>query len=80
MTLVNGNAYAQVFTNTHNFVAVYPMREKQMAGKALVEFTSNIGIPEWLSSDYSKEQTGPETTFVWTAKKLHIDLKVSEPH
>jgi hypothetical protein len=42
---LNGNKYAQVFANTNNFVAVYPMRSKTMAGDALAEFTQDFGIP-----------------------------------
>jgi hypothetical protein len=42
---MNGNKVAQVFSNSNNFVAVYPMRSKAMAGDALAEFTQDYGIP-----------------------------------
>jgi hypothetical protein len=76
---INGNKYAQIFSNTRNFVAVYPMEKKSMAGDALKEFTQDYGIMNRLYSDGSREQTGAKTTFVKTAKKMHIELRVSEP-
>ena len=76
---LNQNKYAQVFSNTNNFVAVYPMRSKTMAGDALKEFAQDFGIPDRLYSDGSKEQTKADTDFVKTAKKLHIELRVTEP-
>jgi hypothetical protein len=50
-----------------------------MAGDALNEFTQDYGIMNCLYSDGSREQTGAKTTFVKTAKKMHIELCVSEP-
>jgi hypothetical protein len=73
--LLNGNKYAQVFADTNNFVAVYPMRSKTMAGDALAEFTQDFGVPTRIYSDGSKEQTEQGTTFVKTAKMLHIELR-----
>jgi hypothetical protein len=76
---LNGNKYAQVFANTNNFVAIYPMRSKTMAGDALAEFTQDFGTPTRIYSDGLKEQTEQGTTFVKTAKQLHIELRQTEP-
>lgn len=48
---LNQNKVAQVFANTNNFVAVYPMRAKSMAGDALKEFAHDYGIMPRLYSD-----------------------------
>ena len=54
---LDGNRYAQVFTNQSYFAKIYPMDTKRKAGDALKIFCQEFGIPEKLVFDGSKEQT-----------------------
>ena len=58
---VDGNRYAQVFTNNSYFAKLYPMSKKRFAGNALKIFSKEFGVPEKFISDVSKEQTGKHT-------------------
>ena len=55
---LEGNKYAQVFSNKSYFLKVYPMENKKEAGDALKIFCREFGIPKNLISDGSKKQTG----------------------
>ena len=61
---LDGNKYAQVFTNRSFFVATYPMEKKNLAGDALRRFTNEYGVPDKLIFDGSGEQTGKNTDFI----------------
>jgi hypothetical protein len=52
---LNGNRYAQVFSNGGFFAKVYPMARKADAGIALKTFITELGVPESLTIDGSKE-------------------------
>ena len=58
---LDGNQYAQVFTNRGYFAKLYPMESKSSSGDALKIFCREFGVPEKLISDGSKEQTGKNT-------------------
>ena len=74
------NTCAQIFANESYFAKAYPMQSKGMAGKALRQFIREYGIPERLTSDGSKEQTGPKTEFMQNVRKFEIQHHVSEPY
>ena len=75
----DGNRYAQVFANTGYFDKIYPMDSKSKAGDALRMFCQEFGIPEKLTFDGSREQTGKGTTFMKEVRKQGIDYNISEP-
>ena len=52
-----GHKAAQVFTNGHGYDRFYPLASKSLAGKALMSFIHDAGIPQLLVSDNSGEQT-----------------------
>ena len=56
-----GNRYAQVFSNGTSFSEIYPMDRKVDAGVALEKFTPELGVPERLTIDDSKEHNSPST-------------------
>ncbi len=76
---LDGNQYAQVFTNGGFFAEVYPMASKKDAGIALRTFIMDLGVPEHLTVDGSKEQTGKQTEFVKQCRKHDITLIRTEP-
>ena len=59
----NGNTCANVYTQG-KFTRVVPMTSRKDAGKSLVDFTDDVGIPERLITDYATEFTGRHTEFV----------------
>ena len=61
---LDGNKYAQVFTNKSYFSRIYPMDSKRKAGDALRTFCKEFGVPEKLTFDGSKEQCQPGTRFM----------------
>ena len=75
---LEGNRYAQVFANKSYFSRVYPMDSKSKAGNALRLFCQEIGVPEKLTFDGSKEQTGKNTEFMKQVRRHDIDYHISE--
>ena len=75
---LEGNRYAQVFANTGYFSRIYPMDSKKQAGEALRLFCQEFGVPEHLTFDGSKEQTGRKTPFMKQIRRHDIDYHVSE--
>ena len=67
------NKYVQVFANTGYFAKIYPMDSKAKSGDALRMFCQEFGVPEKLTFDGSREQTGKETTFIKEVRKQGID-------
>ena len=51
---LEGNRYAQVFSNKAFFSRIYPMDSKRKAGDALRMFCQEFGVPERLTFDGSK--------------------------
>ena len=54
------------------------MTSRKDAGKSLIEFTDDIGIPERLVMDSAMEFTRPHTEFVKEAWHMRIMLHTSE--
>ena len=75
---LDGNKYAQVFANKAYFSRIYPMDSKAKAGDALRLFCQEFGVPERLTFDGSKEQTGKGTEFMKQIRTHNIDYHVSE--
>ena len=79
VTSKDRNRYGQVFANRGYFATVYPMDTKSKAGDALRTFCEEFGVPDRLTCDGSKEQTGKKTEFMQQVRKNNIDLHVIEP-
>jgi len=79
VTSKDGNWYGQVFANRGYFATIYPMDTKRKAGDALRTFCQEFGVPDRLTCDGSKEQTGKKTEFMQQVRKNDIDLHVIEP-
>ena len=76
---LDGNRYAQIFTNKNYFAKLYPMDTKSKAGDALRTFCREFGVPDNLTFDGPGEQTGKNTTFMKYIKEHDIDYHVTEP-
>jgi hypothetical protein len=61
-----------VFANGSFFAKVYPMATKGLAGQALKEFISELGVPDELTIDGSKEHNEKGTEFMKTCRKHDI--------
>jgi hypothetical protein len=72
-----GNTCANIFTQG-KFTKVAPMMSRAEAGKSLVEFTDDVGIPESLATDGAGEFTGRSTEFVKEARRMRIKLHTTE--
>ena len=72
-----GNTCANVFTQG-KFTKVVPMTSRADAGKSLVEFTDDVGIPENLITDGAGEFTGKNTEFVKEARRMRIRMFTTE--
>jgi hypothetical protein len=73
-----GHKTAQVFTIGHRYDRFYPLPSKHFAGKALMSFIHDAGIPQLLISDNSEEQTFAD--FGDTCTKYRINRKFTVPH
>ena len=71
---LDGNRYAQVFSNGTYFSEIYPMANKADAGKVLRMFVMELGVPEELKSDLSKEKNSPGTEFMKCCRRNYIPL------
>jgi DNA-binding transcriptional regulator PaaX len=54
------------------------MKSRKDAGKSLIEFTDDVGIPERLITDGVTEFTGRHTEFIKEARRVHIMLQTTE--
>jgi hypothetical protein len=72
-----GNTCANVYTQG-KFTRAIPMTSRKDAGKSLIEFTDDVGIPERLVTDGATEFTGPHTEFVKEARRMRIMLHTTE--
>jgi len=68
-----GNTCANVYTQG-KFTRVIPKTMRKDAGKSLVEFTDDVGIPDQLVTDGATEFTGKNTDFVKEACRMRIRL------
>jgi hypothetical protein len=71
------NTCANVYTQG-KFTRVIPMTSRKDAGKSLIEFTDDVGIPERLITDKATEFRGRHTKFVKEARCMHILLHTTE--
>ena len=76
---LDGNRYAQIFTNKNYYAKLYPMDSKGKAGDALRIFCREFGVPERLTFDGSGEQNGKDTEFMRQIRKHDISIHVTEP-
>jgi hypothetical protein len=72
-----GNTCANVYTQG-KFTQVIPMTSRKDAGKLLIDFTDDVGIPERLITDGAMEFTGRHTKFIKEARRMRIMLHTSE--
>jgi len=79
VTNKDGNRYGQVFANRGYFATVYPMDTKRKTGNALRTFCQELSVPDRLTCDRSKEQTGEKTEFMPQVRKNDNDLHVIAP-
>jgi hypothetical protein len=77
---LDGNRYAQVFANGSFFAEIYPMATKASAGQALKEFCNELGVPDELTIDGSKEQNARGSEFMKTCRKGDIEVTRTEPN
>jgi hypothetical protein len=76
---LDGNQYAQVFSNGGFFAEVYPMARKVDAGLALKSFIMEFGVPDDLTIDGSKEQNSKGTEFMKSCRRNNIRVTRTEP-
>jgi hypothetical protein len=76
---LDGNRYAQVFSNGGFFAKVYPMARKADAGIALKTFITELGVPESLTIDGSKEHNSKGTEFMKKCRRNDIRVTRTEP-
>ncbi len=76
---LDGNRQAQVFANGSFFAEACPMATKSDAGQALKTFTMELGVPEELTIDGSKEQTKPQTDFQKHCRRNNAKVTRTEP-
>jgi predicted GIY-YIG superfamily endonuclease len=72
-----GNTCANIYTQG-NFTRVVLMTSRKDAGKSLIEFTDDVGIPERLITDGATDITGRYTEFVKEARQMQIMLHTTE--
>ena len=61
---LDGNRYAQVFSNETYFTEISPIANKYDAGKSLKMFVMELGAPEELTVNGYKEHNIPGTEFM----------------
>ena len=77
ITSLNGNNYAQVFTNG-KYTAVYPMKSQREAGSKLRAFVEDVGVPDQLMADLAGEHVGSGTEFQDVVRHNRIQMRWSE--
>ncbi len=76
---LKGYTCCQIFTDSKGFIWAEPMKTKGDAGNALRKFIQDVGIPNKLIYDGSKEQCGQGTVFQKTIVKNQIRDHTTEP-
>ena len=72
-----GNTCTNVYTQG-KFTRAILMTSRKDAGKSLVDFTDDVGIPEHLITDGATEFTGKHTEFVKKVCRMRILLQTTE--
>jgi hypothetical protein len=75
---LDGNQYAQVFSNGGLFAEVYPMARKADTGLALKSFIMEFGVPDDLTIDGSKEQNSKGTELMKSCRRNNIRVTRTE--
>ena len=57
---------------------VIPIPSRSDAGKSLIEFMDDVGIPDYLITDDTTKFTGRHTEFIKEARQMHIRLHTTE--
>ena len=76
---LRGNRYGQVFASKGYFSKIYPIETKGKAGDALRLFCQEFGVPESLTFDGSREQTGKKSQFMHQVQLHGIKYHIAEP-
>lgn len=76
---IEGNTCFQVFAS-EGFVWIYPMKSKGSAGEALQRFNEDVGVPDSITVDGSKEQTCKNSLFQDRCRHLNTKVHLIEPH
>ena len=76
---IRGHTCAQVFVNDTGFAHVYPMRSKALAGQALSELFTEVGVPTALHTDGATALTLGHWKEV-REKQGGIRQTITEPH
>jgi hypothetical protein len=76
---LEGNRYGQVFSNGTFFAELYSMATKKDAGQALKTIVLELGVPEELTIDGSKEQNMPGTDFMKCCRRNNIKVHRAKP-
>ena len=79
-TSLNGNAVAQVFTDGQGYYHAEPLVSKAQAGEALDSFAATVGVPNVMVTDGAMEQTGPNSHFQKSLKRMGVLHKTTEPY
>lgn len=74
---LTGKTVANVFTQG-KYVAVYPIPTRREAGHSIVDFTDEVGVPQFLMADQASEFTGENTDFVKHCRRMRIQLRHKE--
>ena len=76
---LDGNRYAQMFSNGTYFAEMYLMYKKADTVQALKTFVMKLGFLEELIVDGSKYQNSPGTEFVKLCHKNDISMTRTDP-
>jgi hypothetical protein len=76
---LDGNRCAQVFSDRSFLAEVHPVATKSDAGQGPKTFVMELGVPEELRIDGSKEQTKPQTDFQKHCRRNNAKATRTEP-
>jgi hypothetical protein len=76
---LDGNRHGQAFSNGTFFAEMHPMASKKDAGQALKKFEMDLGVPDELTVDGSKEQNGPGTEFMKRCRRNDVTVHATKP-
>ena len=69
---LDGNQYAQVFSHGIYFSEIYPMAKKDDTVQEMKTFLIELGVPEGLTVNGSREQKSPFTKFMEWSEEWNI--------
>ena len=77
---IAGNSVAQLYTDGEGFIHVDPREKKSQAGLTLDALAEDIGIPQCMIYDGAAEQTGKNSAFQKSIRRLKINGRQTEPY